>query len=232
MLLGGFLQIAAATELPLRLLEIGASAGLNLVWDRYRYRLGDLEWGDPASPVLLAPAWDGPPPPDTGALRVAERRACDVAPIDLRDPVQRLRLRAYVWADQPERLQRLDRAIAVASGSPHCVEQADAAAWVGARLRECSPGRATVLFHSIMWQYMPDATRAAIEGDIQQAGAAATPGAPFAWLRFEPLQPETRPALSLSLWPGPHHATLAHAHAHGSAVQWLGAATNRTTVLP
>ena len=223
-LLGGFLHIAAATGLPLRLLEIGASAGLNLVWDRYRYDLGGLAWGDPGSTLRLTPAWQGAPPAAPGALRVAERRGCDIAPIDLRDPVQRLRLRAYVWADQPDRLDRLDRAIAIAAASPFRVEQADAAAWVGARLREPGDGRATVLYHSIMWQYMPQATRHAIERDIVQAGAAATPAAPFAWLRFEPSRPETRPALSLTLWPGAHHHTLASAHAHGSAVTWLGAA--------
>ncbi len=58
-LLGGFLTVAASTGLPLRVLEIGASAGLNLNFDRYRYRLGSSSWGDPDSPVVLAPDWTG-----------------------------------------------------------------------------------------------------------------------------------------------------------------------------
>jgi hypothetical protein len=59
-LLPGFMTIAALFNKPLDLFEIGASAGLNLQWDRYRYRLGTLDWGDPASLVHLAPDWQGP----------------------------------------------------------------------------------------------------------------------------------------------------------------------------
>jgi hypothetical protein len=99
-LVGGFLQIAQDTRLPLRLLEIGASAGLNAIWDRYHYRLGAAGWGDPQSAVRIAPSWQGPSPPIDAPIRVIERLACDIAPIDLEDPTQRLRLRAYVWADQ------------------------------------------------------------------------------------------------------------------------------------
>ncbi len=222
-LLGGFLQVAAATGLPLRLLEIGASAGLNLFWDRYRYDLGGFEWGDPASPLRLAPAWDGPPPP-SAPIRVAERRGCDVAPIDLQDAAQRLRLRAYVWADQTERLARLDQAIAIAARCAERVEQADAAEWTAARLREPGEGQVTVLYHSIMWQYMPEATRAAIQHQILQAGGAATAAAPLAWLRFEPERADMRPALTLTLWPGGQSHGLASAHAHGSSVTWFAAA--------
>ena len=221
-LLGGFLRIAAVTGRPLRLMEIGASAGLNLAWDRYRYRLGGVNWGDPASPLLLAPRWDGPAPPEA-ALRVQGRRGCDVAPIDLQDDAQRLRLRGYVWADQRERLDRLDHALAIAASVRHQGERADAAAWVGARLREPSEGCTTVLYHSIMWQYMPEASRAAITRDMFAAGERATQGAPLAWLRFEPARPEARPELALTLWPGPRHETLAGAHAHGSAITWLHA---------
>jgi hypothetical protein len=113
-LVGGFLEIAKETGLPLRCLEIGASAGLNTIWDRYHYRLGAVGWGDPLSPVSLAPSWEGPSPPVDAPLRVIERQACDIAPIDLEDPAQRLRLRAYIWADQRERLSRLESAIDLA----------------------------------------------------------------------------------------------------------------------
>ena len=82
-LVGGFLQIAKETGLPLRCLEIGASAGLNTIWDRYHYRLGAVGWGDPQSPVSIAPSWEGTSPPVDAPLRVIERHACDIAPIDL-----------------------------------------------------------------------------------------------------------------------------------------------------
>jgi hypothetical protein len=135
-LVGGFLQIAKETGLPLRCLEIGASAGLNAIWDRYCYQLGAVGWGDPQSGVRIAPTWEGPSPPIDAPIRVIERLACDVAPVDLEDPVQRLRLRAYVWADQRERLSRLEGAIELARVHGPRVERADAAKWVRARLND------------------------------------------------------------------------------------------------
>src|SRR5665213_2560686 len=114
LLLPGFLTIAGATGLPLRLLEIGASAGLNQIWDRYQYRYGARAWGDLASPVVLTCDWRGAPGPLGRTVRVASRAGCDRAPIDIRDAAQRDRLRAYVWPDQTERLARLDAALALA----------------------------------------------------------------------------------------------------------------------
>lgn len=221
-LLGGFLHIAASTRLPLRLLEIGSSAGLNLIWDRYHYRLGDGRWGDPASPVRLEPGWEGPLPPLGTPLDVAERAGCDIAPVDLGCREDRLRLRAYVWADQPERLARIDAAVAVAREVGGVVERADAGAWVKDRLAASTPGQATVLYHSIMWQYMPGATQAAVRDAIDQAGARATEAAPLAWLRFEPPRADARPELHLTLWPGERQHRLAIAHPHGKVVRWLG----------
>jgi hypothetical protein len=94
-LLPGFLTIAAETGLPLRILELGASAGLNQLWDQRRYRLGELgEWGPPAARVTLDIEWRGGPPPLAAKVRVVERAACDRKPVDLAHPVQRRRLKA------------------------------------------------------------------------------------------------------------------------------------------
>ena len=222
-LVGGFLQVAEVTGLPLRLLEIGASAGLNSIWDRFHYRLGASEWGDPASPVRLTPDWSGPPPPVGAPVRIVERRACDLAPVDLEEAAQRLRLRAYVWPDQTERLARLDAAIVLARAAGSRVEQADAAAWVRERLQDPPGPHATVLYHSIMWQYLPAPTRAEIKASLEAAGHRATAEAPLAWLRFEPSAPEQRPELRLSLWPGLPDMRLAVADPHGRGVAWSGA---------
>jgi hypothetical protein len=221
-LVGGFLQIARETGLPLRLLEIGASAGLNAVWDRYHYQLGAAGWGDPQSAVRIAPNWEGPSPPLGAPVRVIERLACDMAPVDLEDPAQRLRLRAYIWPDQPERLSRLESAIGLARAYGPTVERADAAEWVRAKISEPAKASATVLYHSIMWQYLPAETQADIRASLKRAGDRATSAAPLAWLRFEPLRPESRPELRLTLWPGAREACLAVAHPHGSSVRWSG----------
>lgn len=222
-LLGGFLQVAARARLPLRLLEIGASAGLNMIWDSYAYRIGTQAWGDPASPVRLEPAWTGSLPPLDASISVAERAGCDIAPLDLTAAEARLRLRSYVWPDQPERLARVDGAIQLAVNNRIMVERADAAAWAAERLSRPAPGHATALYHSIMWQYMPTDTQAALRATLERAGATATTDAPLAWLRFEPPTPEARPELRLTYWPEGQEEHLATAHPHGSSVAWHGA---------
>lgn len=218
-LLGGYLTIAAETGLPLRTLEIGASAGLNLHWDAWDYALGKARWGDTESSVQLAPEWRGSLPPLV-PVSVASRAGCDRAPIDPGDPGQALRLRSYIWADQAMRLARIDAAIAHAAASPIRVERADAASWVGAQLRSLPEGAATVLCHSIMWQYLPEETRGAILRAVEAAAAHATPQAPFAWLRMEPVPDGSACELRLSLWPGGEDRRLAEVDFHGRWVAW------------
>lgn len=222
-LIGGFLTVAAETGLPLRVFEIGASAGLLQAFDRFRYEPAGWTLGDPGAGVRLTGDWGGPPPPTGAALRVVERRACDQAPIHVRDEVQALRLQAYVWPDQIERLSRLRAAIHVARETGVRVEQADAADWIAEHVAP-APGAATVLFHSVMWQYMPLQVQKAAQASIEAAGAVTNVEAPFAWLRMEPAPP---PALGmetrLTLWPGGEERLLARAHPHGALVAWLGA---------
>ena len=220
-LLPGFLTIAAETKLPLACLELGASAGLNQLWSRYAYDYGEAgRWGDPASPLRLDSAWSGPPAPWNAPIEVASSAACDRKPIDLIDPLQRRRLKAYLWPDQTERTLRLDAAVGMALEAGITVEPADAAAWTLAR---ASPreGVATVVYHSIFWQYLPAETKAALRAAIERHGAAATPGAPLAWLRMEPIDGQAFPIeLRLTLWPGGEDRRLATVHAHGASVNW------------
>ncbi len=230
-LLGGFLTIAATTRLPLRLLEIGASAGLNLLWDRYHYQLGSTEWGDPASPVRLAPRWQGPPPA-IAPLTIATRAGCDLAPVDLAEDEQRLRLRAYVWPDQTDRLARLDAAILLARAASPALARADAATWLDGQLATQAPGCTTVLYHSIMWQYMAQPIQEAIHTRVLAAAATASAAAPLAWLRLEPPRPDARPELTLQIWPGLPQTRLALAHPHGAAVTWLEPAAVAPTLVP
>jgi hypothetical protein len=184
-LLAGFLTVAAETGLPLRTFEIGASAGLNLYWDRFHYRLGEAEWGDPASPVEVPVDWNGPLPPLTAPVRVVERAACDRRPTDLNDPAQRRRLIACIWPGQFDRLARTEAAIGLALAAGVRVDAADALAWTRARVAP-QPGAATVLYHSIFWQYLPPDVRDALAAEIRRIGGTASREAPFAWLRMEP----------------------------------------------
>ena len=70
-LMPGLMAIAAATGLPLRLFELGCSAGLNLNLDRFGYDLGGVVVGNQSSPVQLAPGWKGPLPSVAGPPRTS-----------------------------------------------------------------------------------------------------------------------------------------------------------------
>jgi hypothetical protein len=220
-LLPGFALIARETQLPLATFEIGASAGLNQLWHRYGYRLGDVSWGDPTSPVQIDAEWRGPRAALPPRIDVASHGACDVAPIDLADDDAVLRLTSYVWPEQRDRLERLRAAIALARQVGLHVDRADALPWVSAALAPTRKGQATVLYHSVMWQYMPPATRDALREVIADAGARATPDAPLAWLRFEPPNADAHMELTLTLWPGGTPRVLAKAHPHGRWIEWL-----------
>lgn len=217
-LLPGFLRVAARTGLPLRLREIGASAGLNQGFDRYRYELGPHRWGDPASPLLITTEWQGGAP-DLGApLRIAERRGCDVAPIDLGDPAERVKLQSFLWPEQLDRLERLRLAIELLAADPPSIEATAAGDWVA---REVQPvrGTATVLFHSVVWWYIPEAERDRIAASMEDAGKRATSDAPLAWLRMEGAKLEEA-ELRVRLWPGGDDVLLAAVHWHGAWVRW------------
>lgn len=221
MLLPGFLAIARQTGMSLRLHEIGSSAGLNLLYDRFHYRYGDQEAGDPTSPVELTPEVVGSPPPLDGRLVVLERSGSDIAPVDIADRAQRLRLRSFVWADQSARLERLDAAIDLAQTVLFSVERASAADFVRRSLETRTDDAVFVLFHSIMWQYMTAEERRLIKQMLADAGATAA--APIAWLRMEPrgtLEPHA--TLSLTLWPGGEAHHLAHCDYHGRWIEWIG----------
>jgi hypothetical protein len=214
-LLPGFFSVARATGLPLRILEVGASAGLNLAWDLYRYVAPEPLWGPPGSPVSIPCELEGGAPfPDPPQIEIAERRGCDSAPIDPTTPEGRLALLAYVWPDQLDRVERLRAALRIAAEFRTPVENASAAPWTERVLNEPAPGRATVLFHSLVMQYLSEQERAALRQHIELAGARASADAPLAWLRMEP--GGDRADVRLSIWPGNEDRRVARAGYHGS----------------
>ncbi len=224
-LLGGLLALAGRTGgMEVELLEIGASTGLNQNLDAFRYDFGEGPgWGDPASPVLVRHAWRGAPPPLDARLSIATRAGCDLNPLDPSDPAARARLLAYIWPDQAERLARAEAAIALAVARPRPIEQADAAAWIEARLAAPQPeGRVRVVMHSIMWQYLPKPVQDRIAAALAAAAARATPARPVAWLRMEPDADAGSAALTLSLAPGEDDRLLARTDFHGRWTEWAG----------
>jgi hypothetical protein len=221
-LLGGFLRTAARTRLPLRLREIGSSAGLNQCWDRFAYELGPHRWAGRDRKLTIAADWLGGAPDLDAPVSVADRRGCDLRPIDLADPDARLWLQAYVWPDQATRLAMLRAAMATALTIGIHVEKASASTWLARELADRPSGQTTVIYHSVVMQYFDDAERAAFTAALDKAGAAATSKTPIAWLRLEHDALMDDFALRLTLWPGPEETLLALAHPHGRSVQWRG----------
>jgi hypothetical protein len=220
-LLPGFLTLAQMFSKPLVLSEVGASAGLNLQWDRYRYTLGDMSWGDPASPVLIAPEWRGAALP-VAEVTVAGRAACDLNPVDASDPSQRLRMLSYIWADQADRLARTRAALDLAARHRLHVEKADAIDWLKTRLAEPFAGSMHVIFNTIAWQYLPNALQDEGEKLIAEAGERATRGAPLARLQLEADGKPDGAALTLQVWPTGEKQEVGRADFHGRWVDWRG----------
>lgn len=204
----GFTELLRRFERPLRLLELGASAGLNLRWDRWRYESGNgSAWGRSDAPLRFAANYRDPAPDVSAPLgpdaAVVERLGCDRSPIDPTTDEGRSLLRSFVWPDQADRHARLDAALAAAAEVPASIEAADAASWLDRQLAARVSGTTTVVFHSIVWQYLPAATRTGVLAALDAAGAAATPEAPLAWLRMEPGPDPARAAeVRLRTWSG------------------------------
>jgi hypothetical protein len=223
-LAGGLAVVAQRTRRPIRLLEIGTSAGLNLRLDQYWYEQGGAGWGTAGSAVRFADLWSPARPPFEAGAVVAARRGCDQDPIDVTAEDAALTLLSYVWPGQDERFTTLRAAIEIAAGFPITVDRRDAAEWLPEQLahaRESDDGLATVVMHSVFWQYLPAAVQESIVATFGAAGARATTDRPLVWLRLEPSAKGTSLELRLTAWPGGDEEVLAKAGYHAGPVKWL-----------
>jgi len=218
-LLGGFLEVARETGLPLRLLEMGSSAGLVMFWDRYRYELGPHRWGDPTASVVLRCDWQGPPPDLSAPVSVASRRGCDLHPIDATDPEELRFIQSFYWADQADRMELLAAAARALPG-PAPIQKVGAGDFVAREVAELPEGVASVLFHSTMWWYVPREEQRRVASAMEAAGARATAARPLAWLRSEPPSMD-HVEIRLRTWPGGRDRLLGRAQHHGRWVEWL-----------
>lgn len=202
--------------------ELGASAGVNTMMDRYHYDLGGTEVGPADSPMRIKPEWRGPAPVPA-PVEITSIQGCDRAPVNLADPAEALRLKSYVWAEVTERMARIDAAIRLAGEQPPTLTQMDAGDWVDQRLAApLAEGTTRVFYHSIVWQYLPPETRARITAAITGAGEA---GQRIAWIMLETNRETFRHELTVRYWPGgAEPVLLGEAHAHGAWVAWHGAA--------
>lgn len=211
-------------DLPLRLTELGASGGLNLRADRFAYRdEAGTTFGDPSSEVRLEGAWTGRRLEPWHDLDVVERLGCDPRPVDVTTTRGRLALTAYVWADQLARLERLRRAFEVAARVPAQVRRQGAAVFV--RDLELVEGTTTVVWHSVMWQYLSTDEQDAVASRTSELGAGASASRRLAHIAVEPLQRDPSPVhgVRLQVWPGGEERRLGTTVPHGIPTTWARA---------
>lgn len=207
--------IADHFKTPIRLSELGASAGLNLNFDRFALDIDGTRFGPSDAPLTLTPEWTGPLPPQT-TPKVVDRRGVDLNPVD---PVaDRQRLMAYLWPDQPQRLTLTDAALSL---PPAQVDKNDAIDWLEGRLHHIL-GQTHLIYTTIAWQYFPTGKKKHGLSLIEAAGATATTDHPLAFLQMENDGGAHGAALTLRLWPGDLHLALGRVDFHGRWVEWAG----------
>lgn len=222
----GLACLTELSQLPVSLLEIGASAGLNLYPDLYSIVLNGRQFGDAASPVRICPEWRGNAVPSAQPV-IVTRAGCDLSPIHLDSEGAKIRLLSYVWADQHDRLQRVSHAIDVVKNKTLNIAQSDAGAWLSTTVGNVPAHRIQVVMHTVVWQYMSDVSKLEARQAIFAMGARADTTRQVAWFRLEADGSSLDGgALSLDYWDGksaePRHFDLGRADFHGRWIDWVG----------
>ena len=219
-LLPGLLSTGAAR---IDVLELGASAGLLLAFDRYAYRYRAGSWGE-SDLVLGGDDRGGPPAELIGRrLEVGRRRGVDLNPIDVCSDADARLLQAFVWPDQTERLARLQLAVEIVRAAPPELVRGDYVELLPALLRERTDDALTVVFNSVSTTYLAEERYQELLSTLARAGAEA----PLAWLSLESPRGETRyegTALELTTWPGAQVRRLARVDFHCEWLEWDAAA--------
>lgn len=218
----GIMTIAQRFGSNIELLELGASAGLNLNLDRFSYDLAGIQAGDATSIVRICPEWSGGSPPVT-PVNVVSRVGVDRDPVNLANSTEVEKLTSFVWAGMSQRMNLIESAIALAIQYPPHVEQGDLVDWMEAQLEKPQPAGVTrVFFHSVVFQYISKAARTTVEKLLSQAGERATTECPLARLQMEMIKFDSPLQLRLQSWPGSGRVeTLAYVHPHGTKVNWV-----------
>lgn len=217
-LLPAFLLAAAESGRELDLIELGPSAGFNLFWDRYRYRYGTESWGDPQAPIELAGELRAPLPPGLLSVRpvVRSRLGIDLYPVDVTNERGARLMRCFIWPDQNDRLERLDKAIEVVAANPPDLIEGDYVELLERTLEQRSSETLTVVFQTASLFLLGDEQRAEVERILERAGERA----PLAFVSGEhpPGRSDEPWQLRYRLWPSGEPRILARMDYHG---RWL-----------
>jgi hypothetical protein len=223
-LLPCFLDIARRTGVEIiDLLELGSSAGLNLLWDRYCYRYENGTWGDEDAPLSLSGEERRAVPAELLRLqpRVRHRKGVDLSPIDLTRPDDTLLLKSFVWADQTARLERLDHAVETLRSEPPALERGNVVERLPDLLAERQLGALTIVFATAVIGYVSEKGHDQIVAALEGAGRQF----PLAYLWTARPRPGEHGYWGLwaRLLPDGDALLLAHAGFHGQWLEWLEA---------
>ncbi len=177
---------------PLHVIEVGASAGLNLRFDRYGYRLNGRQYGDPDSPVqLIAAVYGETPLPDLDRMpAVGQVLGVDLNPVDATDPDARQWLEALVWPENHAQRELLGRALTLVAADPPPIRAGDAVDVLPQVAAELPVGQARLVFHTATRLHVPQERRAAFDAAIEAVGETG----PLWWLSAEHRpDPDPRP---------------------------------------
>lgn len=220
-LLPTFLEAArrAGAEV-LDFVELGSSAGFNLLWDDYWYDYANGSWGPEDAPLSLLGNEHRPVPAKVLAQRphVRSRIGIDLHPVDVTTEEGVLLLKSFVWPDQPERLGRLERAIDAVRANPPEIIEGDLVEELPRVLADRAEDALTVVFHSAVLGYVDEGGRARLRSALLDASiggglAFVSTGAPRA-------ADEHYWGMRLMVWPSGRPVYAADADYHGSWIDW------------
>lgn len=221
---------------PVALLDVGTSAGLTLLLDRYRYEYRPGGPVGPGSSVLLRCDTRGPVPVPAQLPVIAARRGFDRAPVDVQDDAQARWLEACVWPDQTARFTRLRAALELARAEPPDVRTGDAVADIALQLDELAGAGRPVVLNTWVLNYLTGEQRVAYVQALDDVGARRD----LSWISIEspaltpelpgPRDPDTlhRTVIVLVRWRAGRRTVehLADAHPHGAWLTWHAAPLN------
>ena len=230
-LLPAFATVAhLAGGAPLALVEVGASAGLNLLFDRYGYDYGaGRSAGEPRSPVRFACALRGAglPPIHAGTPLVAARVGIDLNPIRAADPQAMLWLRALVWPEHPARAALLQQVLALAQREPPPLIAGDVLTVLPQAVAAAPEGAALCVFHTAtLAHFLPEA-RERFRSLIPELARQRD----LFWLASEGSGEPRRRGQYVTILTAFQNGRrterqLAYSHPHGAWLEWLDSGGN------
>ncbi len=219
-LVPAFLSLGAPR---LDLLELGSSAGLNLVWDRYLHRYAAGARGPDSAPLALGGEERAPVPAAllTRSVEVVRRRGVDLDPVDAASEDGARLLRCFTWADQQQRLDRLDRALVALRADPPELIRGDYVTLLPELLEDRVDDALLVVFQTASTQYL----RAERYAELKETLARARK--PLAWISTRSEREEETSftggfELEVALWPDRHPSLVARMGYHGQWLEWRG----------